>query len=260
MTQFGAAKVSIEAVSVAVNTGPRYLPVTEFGGNLPVQVLTPMRSGQVPREHLIVQVPEELDEPGVAALALAALGRPERDQPLFLVRSGPLRDPLTSLLARLDHDVGWGGSEVGITLLEELGGTLVFDMLSWALYGEDVGTVLICDEPLYADARRGSPRFCAVGLRVRPCPGPLRVLACGEGVLPATAAPPRSINAGCGPCDGWLALHAALAAGEIRDGDRVLLRTQARAGAGRDCSGGWLLIEAADVAGLELAVPVVRGG
>jgi len=254
MTQFGAAKVSIEAVSAAVNSDPRYLPVTDFGGNLPVQVLTPMRSGQVPPEHLIVQLPDELDEPGVAAFALAALGRPARDEPLFLVRSGPLRDPLTSLLARLDHDFGWGGSEVGITLLEELGGTLVFDLLSWALYGEDAGTVLICDEPLYADARRGSPRFCAVGLRVRLGPGPLRVLGCGEGAPPGSAAPVRSVYTGSGPCDGWLALHAALAAGQIRDGDRVLLRTSARD------RGGWLLIEAADVAGLELAGPAVPGG
>jgi hypothetical protein len=245
--------ISIEALSVAVDTSPLYRPAAAYGeswAGLPAAV----RSGSVPPEHLLVREPDETGEPGVAALALAALGTPARRQPLFLIRSGPLRDPSSALLARLEHDSGWDGGELGISLLEEQGGTLVFDLLDWALDDGAGGSVLVCDEPLCADARDGAPRFCAVGLRVRRGPGPLRVLACGEGEPPRARADqeqrPAAVRlAGRGPCDCWLSLHRTLARGEIHDGDRVMLSASGT-GPGR---AGWLLVQADKVADLTLA-------
>lgn len=248
------ADLGIDAVSVAVVTNTTYLPVTNFGTELPARVRLMVESGAVPREHLTVLDPEDAAggaEADVSALALGALGVPAVVQPLFFVRSGPLRDPLVAAMAGLVHDTGWAGEDIGITHLDELGGTVVFDLLDWAVPEETGATALICDEPMFADARLGPARFTAVGLRLRRGPGPLRVLACGEG--PPGRHPANARFAGSGPCDSWLALHNALAAGEIVDGDQVLLHTL---GPVRE---GWLSLLVADTAGLHTPGPAGTG-
>ena len=156
------------------------------------------------------------------------------------------RDSLVSALAGLVQGSGWAGEDIGITQLDELGGTLVFDLLDWAM-PEAGATALICDEPLFADARLGGAPFCAVALRVRPGQGPLRVLDCGEGAPGAAAEEAGHRFAGSGPCDGWLNLYDALAVGAIADGERILLqaRTSFREG--------WVLIQAESVADVRLA-------
>lgn len=242
MTEPGTG-LCVDAVGVAVVAHPNYRPLHEFpAGVLPARRLP----AAVPAEHLMVLAPEEteLDGPDVSALALAALGVPAREQPLFLVHADPPRDTRVAPLARLVHETGWPGEDLGITHLDELGGTVVFDLLGWAV--PDTGaTVVICDEPLLVDARRGPVRFAAVGLRVRRGAGPLRVLGCGEGAPEGHVDGPRFT--GAGPCDAWLALHAALARGAIADGESVLLHAR---GPLRE---GWLSLRVEDVAGLRLA-------
>ncbi|MCX4750468.1 hypothetical protein OG455_34000 [Kitasatospora sp. NBC_01287] len=242
--------LSADALAVAVLHRTDYLPVTD-----PAAVAMPasrfeQESRGIPMAYRMVVTTDDTEdvagEPDVSELALTALGPPPGEQPLFLVRGVP-RDSMVAALAGLVHQVGWAGEDVGITQLEELGGTAVFDLLDWAVPEETGATVLICDEPLVADARAGGARFTAVALRVRPGEGPLRVLECGEG--PPGAAAERAAHrfGGSGPCDGWLACHDALAAGRIADGELILL--QAR-GPLRE---GWVLLRAVDTAALRLA-------
>lgn len=179
----------------------------------------------------------------LATHALASLGAPAAGEPLFLVRSGPLRDPYVVELARLVHEADWPGEDLGITHLDELGGTVVFDLLDWAVEGG--ATALICDEPQYTDALADRVPLAAVALRLRRGRGPLRVLGSGEG---APGSGFRGLTfPGSRACDSWIALHAALAAGEIADGEKVLLHTR---GPARE---GWLAMEAVDVAAVRLA-------
>ena len=160
-------------------------------------------------------------------------------------------------LAQLVHESGWAGEDLGITHLEELGGTAVFDLLRWAVPAGTGATVVVCDEPLFVDARVPG-RFKAVGLRLAQGAGPLRVLGCGEGGPAAAQGAEGTVGAegtdgaahrfsGRGPCDGWLEFHEALAAGKVRDGERVLVHAR---GPLRE---GWLLLEAVDVASVLLA-------
>ena len=242
------SELSIDALSAVRWQPATYRPVTAPGGAdylLPLARLVTACAG-IPAERLRMLAPGE--GPDVAGRALAALGEPPHGQPLFLVRSGPLRDPNVAELARLVHATGWQGEDLGITHLEELGGTVVFDLLEWAVPEETGATVLVCDEPLFADARLGGALFTAVGLRLRHGPGPLRVLGCGEGPPGPrpTASGERRLVHGA-PCDGWLALFAALAAGRVEVGERLLLHTR---GPRRE---GWLALEATDPAALRLA-------
>lgn len=233
----------VTALSVVVMTHENYQPVDTFPpGTLPARRIP----AAVPAERLMVLAPQntETDGPGVSALALAALGAPAPEEALFLVHADPPRDTLEAPLARLVHETGWSGEELGITHLDELGGTVVFDLLGWAV-PDSGATVLICDEPLLVDARLRPVRFTAVGLRVRRGAGPLRVLGCGEGAPGPDAEGLRFT--GSGPCDAWLALHAALADGRIADGESVLLHAK---GPLRE---GWLSVRVEDVAGLRLA-------
>jgi hypothetical protein len=239
----GLAVAALSAVTAGTTV---YRPVASFGDAIPAQVRIILESGCIPPEHLLVAFPDEPGNagPDVTAAALAALGPPPARQPLFLVRSDPLRDPMVAPLARLVHESGWAGEDIGITHLEELGGTVIFDLLGWAL-PEAGGTVLICDEPLGIDARSGPGRFAATGLQLQRGPGPLQVTACGtgdSGPRPGTA----TVFAGPGPCDAWLALHAALRAGEIASGDDILLRAQAPA------RSGWLTLHAAEPSAVRL--------
>uniref|UniRef100_UPI00189245E4 hypothetical protein n=1 Tax=Catenulispora rubra TaxID=280293 RepID=UPI00189245E4 len=177
--------LSVEALGIAVLPYTHYLPLQVDVASAPIEAVTRFerRARGIPVEHAMrVAMDDEVDsaaEPDVSALALAALGSPPAAQPLFLVHDVP-RDSLVSALAGLVQGSGWAGEDVGITHLEELGGTVLFDLLDWAM--PEVGaTVLICDEPDFADARLGAGRFSAAALRVRPGGGALRVLDCGEG-------------------------------------------------------------------------------
>jgi hypothetical protein len=238
------SELSVTALAVATADSPEHVPVAGVGAELPALVRAAVAAGPVPADHLTVRVGDGTDGPDVSAEALAALGAPGQPHPLVLVRSGPLRDPLTAALAGLVHESGWAGEDLGLTHLEELGGSLVFGLLDWALPAAG-GTVLVCDEPLCGDDRCGPPRYAAVGLRLRRGDGPLRVLGCGEG--PPDARDGELRFTGVGPCDAWLALHAALAAGRVADGTPVLLHTRS---ARRE---GWLRLAVTDVAALRLA-------
>lgn len=252
--------LSVEALGTAVLPYTKYSPMHVDVASASIRAATryERRARGIPIEHAMqLAVDDDVDlsdEPDVSTLALAALGSPPDAQPLFLIRDLP-RDSMVSALAGLVQRFEWAGEDVGFTHLEELGGTVVFDLLDWVM-PEAGATTLICDEPLYADARLGGARFSAVALRVRPGAGPLRVLACGEGAPDATAEQAEHRFAGSGPCDGWLDLFDALAAGKIADGEQILL--QART----PCAEGWTLIRAEAAADVRLAraeVPEVVG-
>jgi hypothetical protein len=254
----GTAGLSVEAVSTATLPFQNYVPLGSSGLAFPHSRLE--KEYGIPPEHALVLALRDAvwDGPDVSSLALAALGVPAAPQPLFLVRSGPLRDSMVAVLAQLVHESGWTGEDVGITHLEELGGTAVFDLLAWAVPADAGATVMICDEPLFADTRMAG-RFKAVGLRVRRGPGPLRVLACGEGASAAAVGVEGADSAehrfsGRGPCDGWLAFCEALAAGHVRDGERVLIHARGPQ------AEGWLLLDAVDVASVHLVGDTAREG
>lgn len=238
------ADLSISSLCVAVRTHTDYLPLMAFPDDLlPKQrVLAAIQEG-IPLEHLIVVNPADSDRPELSDLALAAVGVPDDDQPLFLIRSGPLRDPMVTLLARMVLKFGWRGDDIGITHLDELGGTVGFELLDWAIPA--AATVLICEEPVFADARVGTGRFATVAMRVHQGPGPLRVLAAGEGA-PGDFPDVEWRFTGAGACDGWLDVHAALVAQDLTDGDRILLHTK---GPLRE---GWLLAQVVDAGGVAL--------
>lgn len=242
--------LGVEAFAVAVLPYTDYVPLTDAASAPIPAARLAQESRGIPAEHLmLVATDDSVDisgEPDVSAMALAALGAPACAQPLFLVRGVP-RDSMVAALTGLVHGCGWAGDDLGITQLEELGGTVVFDLLDWAVPEETGATVLICDEPLVADARAGGSQFAAVALRVRPGPGPLRVLDCGEGPPGVAADGAEHRFGGRGPCDGWLALHDALSAGRIGDGERILIQVL---GPLRE---GWLLLQAAATADLRLA-------
>lgn len=241
------ADLSISRLCVAVRTHTDYLPLTAFPDDLlPKQRVEAAIQEGIPLEHLIVVNPADSDEPELSDRALAAVGVPDDDQPLFLIRSGPLRDPMVTLLARMVLQFGWRGDDIGITHLDELGGTVGFELLDWAVPGA-AATVLICDEPVFADARVGAGRFATVGLRVHRGAGPLRVLDAGEGV-PGVFPDVEWRFTGAGACDGWLDVHAALSSGDVADGDRILVHTK---GPLRE---GWLLAQAVDAGAVELGV------
>ncbi|TLQ46308.1 hypothetical protein [Streptomyces marianii] len=170
--------------------------------------------------------------------ALAALGPPpEKPHTLYLVRSGPLLDPMVAPLTATVHTMGWPGDEVGISHLEEQGGTLVFDLLAWAVPEDAEATVIVVDDPAYVDDTTENPAFAAVSLRLAPT-GALGVRACGEGMpLGVDTEPYAHKFSGKGPCDAWLELYAALASGAIKRGETALLHT-----AGRERHG-WVLVE-----------------
>jgi hypothetical protein len=241
------SELSVGAIAVAFEEYPDYRPVAalEDGDELRLLAGGVAVAGRVPLERLEVLAPCG-DAKDVGSLALATLGVPTEPQPLFLVRSGPLRDPYVAALAQLVHESGWPGEDFGITHLDELGGTAVFDLLEWAVDDGAAATALVCDEPVFADSLHGTQPVAAVALRVRRGPGPLRVHGSGEGAPHAGVRDARHRYTGSRPCDGWLALHAAAAAGRIADGDRILLHTQ---GPHRQ---GWLLLEATRTADLRL--------
>ncbi|RKN05110.1 hypothetical protein [Streptomyces radicis] len=241
------ALLSVHALGAAVRPDGGHRPVAALERVAHARALGDLVAAArgVPAERLRLLPPGRTG--GVAVQALAALGPPPDEQPLYLVRSGPLRDPRVAELARLVHTVGWDGEDIGVTHLDELGGALVFDLLSWAMPA--AATALICDEPSFTESPNAVP-LRAVSLRVRRGPGPLRVLGCGEGAPPPAAG--RRFT-GAGPCDAWLALRDAVGGGELTSGDRVLLHTR---GPERE---GWLVLEATSPAALHLPPGAERG-
>lgn len=200
----GTACLSVEAVGVATLPFADYLPLAAYpADSVPMSRLE--REHGIPREHVLVMSSQDSTDcgPDVSKLVLAGLGAPEQEQQLFFVRSGPLRDSMVAKLAQLVHESEWAGEDVGITHLEELGGTVIFAMLEWAVPADTGATVLICDEPLFADAREPG-RYAAVGLRVRRGGGALRVVGCGEGAPGDGLGPVAHHFSGrARPTDGW---------------------------------------------------------
>jgi hypothetical protein len=244
------ADLYIDALAIALRTRPRLQLSIELPPRNPRRRVANMiaRSRGIPSERMYVRQPVP-DDPADAAdyattwRALDALGPPDEDQTLFLVRSGPVIDPMTPPLAATVHAVGWTGDDVGISHLEEQGGTQVFRLLDWAVPEDRGATVVIVDDPAYVDVQAEKPAFAAVALRLART-GALRVVASGKIPLAAQALPAEAeaqrthLLSGPGACDAWLDVCAALSSGAVGAGELLLLRT---VGDGRQ---GWLLLEA----------------
>ncbi|MFF8616543.1 hypothetical protein [Streptomyces sp. NPDC015350] len=239
-------KLYVDRLAITVRSSPRLGPTAELHRThqrRQVAHLVAERRG-VPEERIRARRPLD-GEPAdagdflVVQRTLTALGSPPgRPHTLYLVRSGPLLDPMVAPLTAAAHTTGWPGDEVGISHLEEQGGTLVFDLLAWAVPEDDGATVVVVDDPAYVDDTTEDPAFAAVGLRLAPT-GALRIRACGEGEPPAPDTGPYAHRfSGAGPCDAWLELYAALESGAIGRGESALLHT-----AGRQRQG-WVLVEA----------------
>lgn len=242
------ADLYIDALAIAVRTRPRLMPAAELPRRNQHRRLANMiaRNRGVPAERIYVREPvpgnlADAEDYAITSLALDALGPPDHDQALFLVRSGPVTDPMTAPLAGTLHAVGWTGDDLGISHLEEQGGTAVFTLLRWAVPDNRGATVVIVDDPAYVDVQTDKPAFAAVALRMART-GALRVVAGGEIALRAQAVPAPARHAhvltGPGACGAWLDLHAALSSGTVGKGELVLLRT-----VGSE-QHGWLLLEA----------------
>jgi hypothetical protein len=245
------ANLYIDALAIAVRSQPRLQPSAELARRDPRRRAANMiaRNRGIPAERMYVRQPV-LGNPADAAdyaltvRALDTLGSPGHDQTLFLVRSGPVIDPMMAPLAATTHGVGWTGDDVGISHLEEQGGTQVFGLLDWAVPEGQGATVVIVDDPAYVDVQTEKPAFAAVALRLART-GALRVVASGGIARGAPALPTAARHAhilsGPGACDAWLDLHATLAAGAVRQGEFVLLRTVG------DEQQGWLLLKASQL-------------
>ncbi|MFI0514222.1 hypothetical protein ACH3Y9_29520 [Streptomyces sp. WSLK1-5] len=250
----------IDSLAATVRTRPRFQP----SGGLPhnhlrrqVADLVARRRG-VPLERMTVRQPADNDiaDAGdflIIQRALAALGPQEEDQTLYLVRSGPLLDPLLAPLAATAHSLGWRGDALGVSHLEEQAATLLFGLLAWAVPQDAGATVVIVDDPAYVDPLTESPAYAAVSMRL--CrEGPLRVHAWGEG-LPQGADSRAYTHKfhGARACDAWLALHAALSSGAIGRGQTALLHTASEE---RE---GWVLVEAIEPDHVRLAGSRIEG-
>ncbi|MEU7449786.1 hypothetical protein [Streptomyces diastaticus] len=236
----------VDRLAITVRSRPRLKPTAELHRThqrRQVAHLLATRRG-VPEERIKVRQPLD-DDPAdagdflITQRALAALGPPpERPHTLYLVRSGPLLDPMVAPLTATVHTMDWHGDEVGISHLEEQGGTLVFDLLAWAVPEGAGATVVVVDDPAYVDETIENPAFAAVAVRLAPT-GAMCVRACGEGMPPGPDTEPYAHRfSGTGPCDAWLELYAALESGAVKRGESALLHT-----VGRERQG-WVLIEA----------------
>jgi hypothetical protein len=238
----------IDGLAIAVRERPRLQPSAELPQRNQRRQVAAMiaRNRGIPAERMSVRQPvpgnlADAEDYAITSRALDALGRPDHDQTLFLVRSGPVTDPMTAPLAATLHAVGWTGDDMGISHLAEQGGTQVFSLLDWAVPENRGATVVIVDDPAYVDVQAEKPTFAAVALRLART-GALRVVASGETAPDARALPTKARHAqifsGPGACDAWLDLHAALSSGTVKQGELVLLRAVG------DEQQGWLLLEA----------------
>lgn len=242
------ANLYIEAFAIALRSRPGLQPSAELPGRDPRRRAANMiaRNRGIPAERMCIRqpVPGNPADAGDYALtvrALDTLGSADHDQTLFLVRSGPVIDPMMAPLAATTHGVGWTGDDVGISHLEEQGGTQVFSLLDWAIPEDRGATVVIVDDPAYVDVQADKPAFAVVALRLARA-GALRVVASGQTGLGGRELPEEACHAhvlsGPGACDAWLDLHAALLSGTVSEGELVLLRTVG------DEQQGWLLLQA----------------
>jgi hypothetical protein len=224
----------VEAMSVAVLDRPAYLSIADFVTDPPMMALARAAAerNEVPLERLRFLA----DEPDVdvASVALDELGPPAEPQPLLLVRGGPDPDPFVTTLTRLVAGRPWVAEELGLTHLDELGGTAMLEFLDWFM-PDSGATVLIVDQQPVIDVGRAPPSPAAVALRVGRGTGLIRVVSWGEGGPPLAGMAYRFT--GRGPCDPWIDLHTALAGGWLAGGDNALLHA---AGSGRE---GWALLE-----------------
>ncbi|WP_412515412.1 hypothetical protein K8Z49_25340 [Actinomadura madurae] len=241
------ADLYIDALATSVRARPGLQPSAGLPRRNMRRLVANMiaRDRGIPAERMHVRRPVPGDPADAADYAttrraLDALGHPDDDQPLVVVRSGPVIDPMTSPLAGTVHAVGWTGEDVGISHLAEQGGTQVFHLLAWAVPEDRGATVVIVDDPAYVDVETEKPAFAAVALRVART-GALRIVAVGAGPA-GTETPVEARHArvfsGPGACDAWLDLYAALSSGAVGPGEPVLLRTVG------DERHGWLLLEA----------------
>lgn len=228
------ATLSVSAIAVAVDDAPAYVPVPRITGERrreTEQVLTGLGVRSRTGFAVLDESPAGED---VAERALAGLGRVDPPAPFYLVRSGPGTDPFVAMLPRLVHGRAGLGDDLGITHLDELGGLLVFGLLSWSVPRDGGAVVLVVDQPVYVPDGAVPATVSAVALRVHRGDGPVLVRAWGEGEPPISAlTSATSVLGGPGPCDAWLALRAALRTGAVSAGDRVLMR------AGRDDRRAW---------------------
>jgi len=225
--------IVIEAITVAVREHPVYLSSADLAADPSMTALA--RAAAERNEVPLGRLRFLADEPDVdvASLALDELGPPRCPQPLLLVRADPDPDPFSTTLSRMVAGRAWVQEEIGLTHLDELGGTAVLEFLDWFM--PDTGaTVLIVDQSPVVDAYRPPPSPCAVALRVSRHTGMIRVTGWGEG------APPPALAyrfTGRGPCDPWIDLHTALSGGWLAHGDEAVLHP---VGGHRQ---GWALIE-----------------
>jgi hypothetical protein len=223
----------VEAIAVAVLERPAYLSIADFVTDPDMMALARAvaERNELPLDRLRFLA----DEPDrdVASVALDELGPPVDKQPVLLVRGGPDPDPFVTTLARMVAGRPWVDEELGLTHLDELGGTAVLEFLDWFM-PEGGATVLIVDQCPVVDVERQLPSPAAVALRVGRGNGLIRVVSWGAGVPPPAMAYRFS---GQGPCDPWIDLHTALAGGWLAAGDEALLHAT---GEGRE---GWALIE-----------------
>jgi hypothetical protein len=238
----------VDALAIAVRSRPRLrlaaeLPVRNQHRRMAVVIA---RARGIPLERIYVRQPvpgsaAEAADYAITWRALDALGPPDHEQTLFLVRSDLVLDLMSAPLASTVHAVGWSGDDVGITHLEEQGGTKVFGLLDWAVAEDRGATVVIVDDPAYVDVQAKKPAFAAVAVRLARTGG-LRVVASGETSPGVPAMPEQARHArvfsGTDACGAWLDLHAALSSGMVSQGELVLLRTTG------DERQGWLLLEA----------------
>lgn len=252
-----APGLSVEALAVAFQANAGYRPMPAGDEALPVIAALGAIRG-LPADRLAVRDGRGANE-DVCGRALSGVGVPADDQPLYLVNPGMGPDMFVAVMPRLVQELGWRGEDIGITHLDEAGGTAVFGMLDWSTGPDGRATVLIVDEPLFVDVLAGPRPVSAAAVRVSRDAGPLRILGAGEGdppaELPGGAGTASHEFGGPGPCDGWLALTQAALDGRLGDGDRVLIRAD---GASRR---GWALFEVADVRSLRVAKSgATRGG
>lgn len=251
-----APGLSVEALAVAFKADAGYRRMAPGDEALPViGALGAIRG--LPADRLAVRDGRGANE-DVCARALSAVGVPADDQPLYLVNPGMGPDMFVAVMPRLVQELGWRGEDIGITHLDEAGGTAVFGMLDWSTGPDGRATVLIVDEPLFVDVLAGPRPVSAAAIRVGRDAGPLRILGAGDGDPPdevlGEAGTARHEFGGSGPCDGWLALAQSALDGRLGDGDRVLIRAD---GASRR---GWALFEVEDATSLRAAVSGATGG